>query len=260
MAPFHIIALGSSFAAGAGIPPYVDRTAFRSGNNYANILATRLGARLTDLSVSGAKLANLIDEPQVLLGRRCEPQLLGIPADANIVTITAGGNDLSYAGSMFGDSLRAYLVGRLFMPSAPQIAPMDASALTERFITLIDKIQEKAPRAHIFLVEYLTLLGPHTRAGIDVAFDESRIQYHQKVADALSVAYRRAGEARPQVTVVPMAERSLNHALGSEQPWVDPLSIYGILRGKPCLHPNLEGMQAVADVLYERLKNYEPTD
>jgi lysophospholipase L1-like esterase len=253
MAPLHIVALGSSFAAGAGLPPYVDRAARRSQINYSHILAARLDARLADLSVSGATLANMLGEPQIFFGNHFEPQIESVPADADIVTITAGGNDLGYIGGMFGDSIRAYLLGRLFMGSAPKVAPMGVEELAERFVEVIDKIGEKAPNAQVYLVEYLTLLGPHVRAGVDVAFDEGRIKFHQGVAKILNAAYRLAGEKRPKVVVVDMAERSLEHGLGSELPWVDPLTLMGILRGEPVLHPNILGMQAVADVLYEVL-------
>ena len=254
MGPLHIVALGSSFAAGFGVQPVIDRAAKRSGNNYAHLLAERLSARLTDLTVSGATLANMLGEPQVLFGNRFEPQLHGVPADDDLVTITDGGKDLNYIGFMMADSVRAYLIGRLFMPAAPQAASLDTDALADRFVDLIDKVLERAPHARILLVEYLTLIGPDARAGVDVAFDESRVRFHRKTADILNAAYSRAGKSRPDgVMVIDMAQKSLGHGLGSDHPWVDPLSVLGLLKGKPCLHPNLNGMKAVADALYESL-------
>src|SRR3954470_1574461 len=50
----RIAALGSSYAAGPGIEPVADRRAHRSARNYPQLLAERLGAALTDLTVSGA--------------------------------------------------------------------------------------------------------------------------------------------------------------------------------------------------------------
>ena len=50
----HVASLGSSFAAGPGIEPAADRAARRSARNYPHLLAARLGAELTDLTVSGA--------------------------------------------------------------------------------------------------------------------------------------------------------------------------------------------------------------
>jgi hypothetical protein len=76
----HVAALGSSFAAGPGIPPIVDRFALRSGRNYAHVLADRLGERLTDLTVSGATTTNILERPQRVLirnpasARGCAPR------------------------------------------------------------------------------------------------------------------------------------------------------------------------------------------
>ena len=90
-----VAALGSSFAAGPGIEPVADTGAMRSGANNAHLLATTLGADLTDLTVSGATTANILDEPQLSrTGVRYPPQVSGLPAEADLVTVTAGGNDL----------------------------------------------------------------------------------------------------------------------------------------------------------------------
>jgi hypothetical protein len=53
----HLVALGSSFAAGPGIEPIADRGAMRSARNYPHVLAEHFGAQLTDLTVSGATIA-----------------------------------------------------------------------------------------------------------------------------------------------------------------------------------------------------------
>jgi hypothetical protein len=61
----RIASLGSSFAAGPEIPPQIEPlAAMRSGQNYPHLLAQRLNAELTDLSVSGATLLNITVEPQ----------------------------------------------------------------------------------------------------------------------------------------------------------------------------------------------------
>ena len=96
----HLAALGSSFAAGPGIEPVADRLAMRSVRNYAHIVATRLGLRLTDLTVSGATTVTILSEPQRVLWRRFPPQVSWLPVDADVVTVTAGGNDLGYLATM----------------------------------------------------------------------------------------------------------------------------------------------------------------
>ena len=53
------VALGSSFASGPGIEPIIDAGCGRSGNNYAHLVAERLGYDLVDVSSGGATVAGL---------------------------------------------------------------------------------------------------------------------------------------------------------------------------------------------------------
>ena len=61
------------------IQPMEDRAAGRSARNYPHLLAQRLGARLTDLTVSGATTATILDTPQRILRHVFPPQLQGLP-------------------------------------------------------------------------------------------------------------------------------------------------------------------------------------
>lgn len=63
MTVLHIAALGSSFAAGPGIEPIVDKAARCSSNNYPHLTAAALDAKLTDLTSSGATLLKVLSEP-----------------------------------------------------------------------------------------------------------------------------------------------------------------------------------------------------
>jgi len=258
----HIVALGSSFAAGPGIPPAADKGAGRSAQNYAHILAARLGARLTDLSVSGATLQNLLDEPQVFFGRQFPPQVSELPADADIVTITGGGNDIGYVGGMMRDCLAASFVGRIIglLRKVPNMeVVLMVEAVRDRLVAIIDKIHEVAPKTRIYLVEYLTLLGPDTQPGVSVSLSAEQIKRHQEVAAMLQEGYQLAAAARPEVEVIPIAELSREHALGSKEPWVEGFSLGVLVARKAPFHPNAEGMRNVARILEERLESPEGT-
>ena len=262
MSPLHIASLGSSFAAGPNIPPRINRPAARSGANYAHLLASALNARLTDLSVSGATLKNVLDEPQtsVLTRTSFPPQVEGLSDDVDIVTITAGGNDLGYVGGIMGDSLRATWIGRviqwLFFPAGKDEGnKLEAEDIKDRFISIIDDIKRRSPKARIYLVEYLTLFGENTRPGIDVLLDEEQIKRHQEVARTLQSAYRVAADARRDICrVVRVGERSWEHGLGSEDPWVEVFGWGVLFRRKAPYHPNANGMRAVAEIILEELK------
>lgn len=110
----RIASLGSSFAAGPGVPPQIEpRAAMRSGQNYPHLLAQQLNAELTDLTVSGATLLNITVDPQtVLFSKKTFPvQISNLPEDADIITITAGGNDINYIGGMLYDAWVATCIG-----------------------------------------------------------------------------------------------------------------------------------------------------
>lgn len=262
--PNHIVNLGSSFAAGPGIPPQIDTAAKRSGANYAHILASRLpGARLTDLSVTGATLLNVLEAPQKsLLGRTTFPvQIDKLPGDADVVLILGGGNDLGYIGDLILDSLRAYLVFRLMIsvysrfkgvPGAT--SKLDDEELTERYGKVLDAIHAKAPKARVFVVEYLTLLGPDTKPNVDVPLSAESLARHQGVAEQLRMATARAVRGRESwCTRVAVAEPSWSHGIGSKVPWIVGFGIGCLWRKEAWYHPNAEGMKAVAEMVYEKL-------
>lgn len=264
----HIVNLGSSFAAGPGIPPQVDPAAKRSGVNYAHLLASRLpGARLTDLSVSGATLLNVLQEPQRLLGHTFPVQLDNMPEDADVVLILGGGNDLGYIGGLVLDSLRAYLVFRLMISvyfwfvggGRPGVAQLDddaAAELTVRYGKVLDAIHAKAPKARVFVTEYLTLLGPDVKPRADVPLSAESIVRHQDVAEQLRMATARAVTGRETwCTRVAVSEPSWEHGIGSAAPWVVGFGIGCLWRKEAWYHPNAEGMKAVAEMIYKKLED-----
>jgi lysophospholipase L1-like esterase len=252
----HIVALGSSFAAGPGIDPLVDRTAMRSGRNYPHLLAARLGAALTDLTVSGATTGTILDQPQrARPGRTFPPQAQGIPADADLVTVTAGGNDLGYAAGMLRAAWAGWLrsrpltrplgsaLGRAAPPPATEAAVEGAAS---GLVRVVETARARAPRARVVLVDYLTVLGPDTRTGPAVPLSADEITAFRRVADRLAQAFATAAR-RTGADLLQASALSADHALGSAEPWVT--AFRPSPRHVP-FHPCAEGMRAVADALY----------
>jgi lysophospholipase L1-like esterase len=204
-----------------------------------------LNADLTDLTVSGATLLNITVDPQSTpFSETFPPQISGLPEDTNIVTVTAGGNDIGYIGGMISDACGEQL----------QTEPLSPSQLAERFGRVLDEIHKRAPRARVYLVEYLAVLGPDTKADRDIPLNEERIEHYRKVASVLQHAYAVAEEGRSDwCERVPVHDLSQGHALGSDEPWV------GGFETGPLLHPNLSGMKAIAEILAERVLETFPS-
>jgi lysophospholipase L1-like esterase len=256
----HIASLGSSFAAGPSIEPVADRAARRSARNYPHLLAARLGAELTDLTVSGATTDTILDTPQRVLNQVFPPQLQGLPADVDLVTITAGGNDLKYASSMVRFAMAGLLsshlitrplgvlIGRGQIPR-PDAADLDRTA--RGLARVVASARDRAPGARVLLVDYLTVFGADTRPSRDVPLDRNALDALRRLGDSVTEVFAMAAE-RSGAELVRLSQSSRDHALGSLQPWVTGLPSR---RSKAApFHPNADGMQGAADTILGHLE------
>ena len=238
-------ALGSSFAAGPGIPPIIDAPAGRSGSNYPHRLAELLGLELVDATVAGSTTAELIAR-----------QLPLVPVDADLVTITSGGNDLGYVGAVIQSwySAVADREGWLdrwlaehdgALAADPAVSIRRAPEVRESLARAVRSVRDAAPGARIVLVDYLTLLGPDLR---EAPFSDDRLADLRRLAEALAEAT--AGAARDSGALsVPASAASRDHGVGSVEPWV-----IGAASGEVVpFHPNRAGMAAVAHLIAEAL-------
>jgi lysophospholipase L1-like esterase len=253
-----VAALGSSFAAGPGIEPIADQVAMRSARNYAHLFADRVGAELVDLTVSGASTANVVDTPQqTMTGQTLPPQIDGVPADADIVTITAGGNDLQFAGAML------YTAWLQFDPHSPLVQNLaamfpggiplptddDIKRATDGLIRVVEKARDKAPSARIMLVDYLTVLD--TTSGSATPFTEEELGSFLVIQEAIGRVFQDAATSTGADLILASA-LSVDHALGSADPWIQPFHSELAQTGGS-FHPNEAGMIAIAEELERRL-------
>jgi lysophospholipase L1-like esterase len=246
-----VAALGSSFAAGPGIAPVVDAPVGRSGRNYPHRLAELLGARLVDLTASGATTANLLDTPQQLLGgSERAPQVEGVPADADVVTVTAGGNDLQFSAALL------LLAWQHHRPASPLVATLAATmphgvpAPTEDAVEaaaaglarVVEQTRRRAPSARVLLVDYLTVIDEGSAAATPFTGEE----LHQLLAlqRAVGAVFTRAADLTGADLVL-ASTLSARHALGSAEPWVQPFHP-ALAETAGSFHPDADGMAAVA--------------
>lgn len=264
----HVVALGSSFAAGPGIEPIEDFPAMRSKRNYAHLAAERLGADLVDLTVSGATTATILDTPQITMaGVEFAPQIEGLPADADLVTLTAGGNDLQFAGSMLYEAWRqkdpdsplVTMMAQQFPRGVPAPTTEAIEATAQGLLRIVQTVRSRAADARVVLVDYLTVLDDATGSDDatgpdnDLPFSAAQRAAFRRIQDGIARAYGIAAD-RSAAEVLRVSELSAEHALGSAEPWV-----FGF---QPTLestahsfHPNEKGMAAVADALVRLLES-----
>ena len=202
--PVHVIAaLGSSFAAGPTLKPVVDPDAMRSASNYPHLLAHALDATLIDLTVSGATTANILDEPQTTMtGAQYAPQIDGVPADADVVTVTAGGNDLNFLGSLLftawsqvaPDGPITRLMAEQFVDGLPTPTPAAIEAAADGLVRIVQQARIRAPDAAVVLVDYLTVIPATGTPVPGDLFDTEQTTLFLAIQEALAEAFRVAAE------------------------------------------------------------------
>ncbi|WP_225625955.1 ricin-type beta-trefoil lectin domain protein [Streptomyces werraensis] len=243
------VAMGSSFAAGPGIPPTQDSggaaTCARSANNYPSIVARTIGANLTDVSCSGATTANLLTTSQS--GQ--PPQVQAVTAATRVVTVTIGGNDVNYLGSINTYSCQTSggtNCGTVDRNAIDQTFP----ALAGRLQNVVNAIRGAAPQAHVYLVNYFTLLpDPGVCANVPLTDDQATFErgIASRLADATAAAAASTG-----ATLVDLAAASRGHDACSASPWVES---YRPAAGRATYHPNEAGMAAAAALVQSALRS-----
>ncbi len=256
----QIAALGSSFAAGPGIPPVAEAAAMRSKRNYAHLLAEHLGADLVDLTVSGATTATILDTPQTTMsGVHYPPQVHGLPTNADLVTLTAGGNDLQFAGSMLYEawsltdpaSPMVTMMARDFPHGIPEPTPRTVDAMAHGLADIVAEVRARAVGARVVLVDYLTVCTEAATAGLDWPFSGEQTASFLRIQDGIARGYQIAAEITGAEVLV-ASELSRGHALGSDEPWVSGFQRTLETTGWS-FHPNARGMAAIARALAQLL-------
>ena len=259
--PHLIAALGSSFAAGPNIEPIIDPVAQRSGRNYPHQLAFLLGADLIDLSVSGATTANILDTPQQLMsGGKVPPQLKSVRADADIVTVTAGGNDLQFLGAMLYTAWMHHdpngpistMLAQEFSDGIPTPSEAAITRTTDGLVRIVNGARSAAPNARVFLVDYLTIIEPKITTAETTPFSGSEITRLLLIQTALAQAFLDAA-AQSGAELIRASSISADHALGSPLPWVQPFNS-DMKTTAGSFHPNDAGMTAIAQNLAALLR------
>ncbi|MBA8924346.1 lysophospholipase L1-like esterase [Kutzneria viridogrisea] len=237
------VALGSSYAAGPGIPPTKPGSppaCARSANNYASQVAAKLKLALTDVTCSGATTANILTTAQSGQG----PQIEAVTADTKLVTVTIGGNDVNYVGSLYAYSCQTS--GGSGCAGVDQAA-MDTAlkSVHTKIGNVVSAVRRRAPQAKVLLVNYLTVLPRTGPACTGVPLTQAQVDFERGVASRLRDATARAASASG-ASVIDAASASATHDACSASPWIEK---YAPPNGRAGYHPTPTGMAAVAELV-----------
>jgi len=262
------VALGDSYTAGPDIPDQTGMVAGceQSDSSYPYLVARSLRLNLTDMSCSGATIADL-SAPQPAGDATNPAQLSALSAATALVTLGIGGNDIGWSAILTRctelDLIPALIPGG----AASDLAPCQAyytSGGTDRIQQKIQavagdlagaltEIGRRAPHARVYVVGYPELLPAvggtcaHTM-GItqsDATFLDNE---ELRLNSVLRQDARAAGDGYVD-TYTPSAGHDACSAPASR--WVEPL-----LPASPAapLHPNAVGEQGMAAAITGAVK------
>jgi lysophospholipase L1-like esterase len=246
----HYVAMGSSFGAGPGLKPRASdspRKSGRSAVNYAHLIAARLSLDLSDVTYSGATTRDLL-QPSA---SGVTAQVDAVRADTRLVTITAGGNDVGYLPTITFASLpRVFrqissIRERIERAMEPPHLDIKLNGVKKNLVQLVDEIHDRAPKAKVVLLDYLTIL-PKDTAATDGEMPVEIATWAEQAARRLTRTFEDVAE-QTGCLFPPVADRSRTHHAWANEPWTR--RFHYSLRGGAPYHPNLAGMRAVEEML-----------
>lgn len=243
------VALGSSFAAGAGLGKLEKGSPLlcaRSLDGYPQQLARMRGLSIVDMSCGGAVTKHLVRGGQFMQG----PQVRVIDATTRLVTITAGGNDIGYVGdlSMLAARNSDTVFGWLVRPfwKGPRVE-RDYAKLERELAETLDAIRRRAPGATVVVATYPTLL-PATGTCARIGLTEAEADRMRAVGDRLAEVTRTTA-ARAGAVVVDMHVLGTAHDACSAEPWTNG---WTEVNGAP-FHPTRLGAKATAEAISQAI-------
>ncbi|HET9380295.1 MAG TPA: SGNH/GDSL hydrolase family protein [Streptomyces sp.] len=244
------VALGDSYSAWSGVLP-VDLTSplcLRSTANYPRVLASRTGARLTDVTCGAAQTRHFTESQYPGVA----PQVDALRQDTDLVTLTIGGNDNStFVGAMLA-------CGTAGLLSAGQGSPCKTLYGTS-FDDKIDshtypalkaalaKVRERAPGARVAVLGYPWIVpataNPSCFLKLPIASGD--VPYLRALQAHLNAVVERAA-VESGATYVDFSRVSDGHdaCRPSGTRWVEPL-LFG--QNVVPVHPNALGEARMAE-------------
>ena len=225
------IALGDSYAAGQGAGPYLD-ACYRSDNAYSELADGDKAIQLVvNAACSGKTTWDVVNT-----------QLDGLNKSTELVTITAGGNNLGFGeiitscGAALADPAAVPACGAATSTAAAMIG---SGQLSRDVATMIQSVKAAAPNARIVVTGYPYLYDPVAPNPADPL--SLFIYQATLLADGLDASIG-AAAAATGAEYVDVRAAFAGHGVNSADPWIN-LDLAN--PGSPDnFHPNARGYEA----------------
>lgn len=226
------IALGDSFAAGQGAGPYQDTLCYRSENTYSELAADTKAVKLVRNAACSGKTTQDV----------ASTQLRQLNKSTELVTITAGGNNLKFGDivTKCGAALAnptPITVGLCDEAGAYASGKLASGQLAAEVAAMIQSVQAAAPRAKIVVTGYPYLYNP-----VPLDPDDQTSVFINK-ATGLAFELNKSIAAAAEYTKVQFVDVTgafAGHGINSKYPWING----GANPGPDSFHPNALGYKA----------------
>ncbi|MEU5366482.1 SGNH/GDSL hydrolase family protein [Streptomyces sp. NPDC005925] len=244
------VALGDSYSAGSGVLP-VDLSSplcLRSTANYPKVLASRTGARLTDVTCGAAQTKDFTESQYPGVA----PQIEAVGQDTDLVTLTIGGNDNNtFVGAMLACGTAGLVSGGQGSPCKTLYgSSFDDKIDSHTYPALraaLGKVRAAAPNARLAVLGYPWIVpataDPSCFLKLPIASGD--VPYLRALQAHLNAVVERAA-VESGATYVDFARTSDGHdaCKASGTRWVEPL-LFG--RNVVPVHPNALGESRMAE-------------
>ncbi|MDO0929295.1 SGNH/GDSL hydrolase family protein [Streptomyces sp. TG1A-8] len=243
-------ALGDSYSAASGVLP-VDVTnllCLRSTANYPHVIASRTGARLTDVTCGAAQTKDFTGSQYPGVA----PQVNAVTADTDLVTLTIGGNDNgTFINAVTSCGAAGVLSGGQGSPCKDTYGTSFDDAVDANTYPALKNalrsVRDKASHARVAVLGYPWITpakaDPSCFARLPIASGD--VPYVHALQAHLNAVVKRAAD-ETGATYVDFAQASEGHDACEDAGtrWIEPL-LFG--QNVVPVHPNALGEQRMAE-------------
>jgi lysophospholipase L1-like esterase len=234
-------ALGDSYAAGIGAPPYISSSGgcLQSDNGYPELLDSEKHIHLqVNATCPGATTSTV-----------ALTQLSALTPGVELVTLTVGGNDLGFA-DLFETCSTPGQEAQCLIAITNAVTDEQLTDLYDHLTLLYSQVAKAAPKALIVVTGYPYLFesDPENPNPIVTAFNAATAALNQTIAAAVKDTHDDNGV---NIIYVDVTEQFKRHGIGSDDPFIN-----GPTAGFPeAFHPNAAGYRAYAKAISAAIRD-----